>query len=81
MLMNEAGICVSTGSACHSGTHEASPTLRAMKVPYTTAQGSIRFSLGRYNTNEEIDRTLEILPGIVSRLVEMSPYDVELKAL
>jgi cysteine desulfurase len=81
MLLNEAGICVSTGSACHSGTHEASPTLRAMKVPYTTAQGSIRFSLGRYNTSEEIDRTLEILPGIVSRLVEMSPYDKELQGL
>ena len=81
MLLDEAGICVSTGSACHSGTHEASPTLRAMNVPYTTAQGSIRFSLGRYNTEEEIDRTLEVLPGIVSRLVEMSPYDAELKAL
>lgn len=81
MLLNEAGICVSTGSACHSGTHEASPTLRAMNVPYTTAQGSIRFSLGRYNTAAEIDQTLAILPGIVSRLVEMSPYDAELKVL
>jgi len=80
MLLNEAGICVSTGSACHSGTHEASPTLRAMNVPYTTAQGSIRFSLGRYNTEEEIDRTLLVLPGIISRLVEMSPYDAELKS-
>ena len=81
MLLDEAGIYVSTGSACHSGTHEASPTLRAMNVPYTTAQGSIRFSLGRYNTEEEIDRTLEVLPGIIGRLVEMSPYDAELKAL
>lgn len=81
MLLDEAGICVSTGSACHSGTHEASPTLRAMNVPYTTAQGSIRFSLGRYNTDEEIQQTLELLPGIIGRLMEMSPYDVELKAL
>jgi cysteine desulfurase len=81
MLLDEAGICVSTGSACHSGTHEASPTLRAMNVPYTAAQGSIRFSLGRYNTEEEIDHTLAVLPGIISRLVEMSPYDAELKAL
>jgi len=81
MLLDDAGICVSTGSACHSGTHEASPTLRAMKVPYTTAQGSIRFSLGRYNTDEEIECTLRVLPGIISRLVEMSPYDAELKAL
>jgi cysteine desulfurase len=81
MLLNEAGICVSTGSACHSGTHEASPTLRAMNIPYTTAQGSIRFSLGRYNTEVEIEQTLSVLPGIISRLVEMSPYDAELKAL
>jgi len=81
MMLDEAGVCVSTGSACHSGTHEASPTLRAMNVPYTTAQGSIRFSLGRYNTEEEIEQTLEVLPGIISRLVEMSPYDAELRAL
>lgn len=81
MLLDEAGICVSTGSACHSSTHQASPTLRAMKIPYTTAQGSIRFSLGRYNTEEDIDLTLAVLPGIISRLVEMSPYEAELKAL
>jgi len=52
-----------------------------MNVPYTAAQGSIRFSLGRYYTEAEIDYTLEILPGIISKLVEMSPYDKELKAL
>jgi len=76
-----AGICVSTGSACHSSTHESSPTLRAMDIPYTTAQGSIRFSLGRYNTDEEIDRMLEVLPSIVRKLAEMSPYAKELRAL
>jgi cysteine desulfurase len=81
MLLDEAGICVSTGSACHSGTHQASPTLRAMSVPYTAAQGSIRFSLGRYNTEADIEHTLNILPGIIARLAEMSPYDKELKAL
>jgi len=81
MLLDEADIYVSTGSACHSGTHQASPTLRAMNVPYTTAQGSIRFSLGRYNTDEDIEQTLDVLPGIISRLMEMSPYDAELKAL
>src|SRR5882724_11608808 len=79
--LDTAGICVSTGSACHSATKESSPTLRAMNVPYTAAQGSIRFSLGRYNTEEEIDRTLAILPEIIGKLVEMSPYDKELKAL
>ncbi len=79
--LNEAGICVSTGSACHSTTHESSPTLKAMNIPYTAAQGSIRFSLGRYNTLEEIEYTLKVLRGIVKRLAEMSPYDKELRAL
>jgi cysteine desulfurase len=79
--LDNAGICVSTGSACHSTTKESSPTLRAMNVPYTRAQGSIRFSLGRYNTEEEIDHTLNILPEIIGKLVEMSPYDKELRAL
>jgi cysteine desulfurase len=79
--LDEAGICVSTGSACHSTTKQSSPTLRAMNVPYTAAQGSIRFSLGRYTTEPEIDRSLEVLPGIISKLVEMSPYEKELKAL
>jgi len=75
------GICVSTGSACHSTTHESSPTLRAMNVPYTTAQGSIRFSLGRYNTEAEIETTLGVLPEIVAKLAAMSPYDEELAKL
>jgi cysteine desulfurase len=79
--LDQAGICVSTGSACHSTTHESSPTLRAMNVPYTTAQGSIRFSLGRYNTSQEIGQTLDVLPGIIQKLVKMSPYDKELNAL
>jgi cysteine desulfurase len=76
--LDEAGICVSTGSACHSTTHESSPTLRAMNVPYTAAQGSIRFSLGRYNTDDEIEITLSILPEIIAKLAEMSPYQEEL---
>ncbi len=79
--LDQAGVCVSTGSACHSTTKQSSPTLRAMNVPYTAAQGSIRFSLGRYNTEEEIDHTLAVLPEIIGKLVEMSPYDKELKAL
>jgi cysteine desulfurase len=79
--LDKAGVCVSTGSACHSTTKESSPTLRAMNIPYTAAQGSIRFSLGRYNTEAEIDYTLKVLPGIIGKLVEMSPYDKELEAL
>ena len=79
--LDKAGVCVSTGSACHATTKESSPTLRAMNVPYAAAQGSIRFSLGRYNTAAEIDHTLRVLPEIVDKLVEMSPYEKELKAL
>lgn len=74
--LDREGICVSTGSACHSTTKVSSPTLRAMNVPYTAARGSIRFSLGRYNTEAEIDRTIEVLPGIIQKLAEMSPYAV-----
>ncbi len=79
--LDHAGICVSTGSACHSTTHESSPTLRAMNVPYTAAQGSIRFSLGRYNTDDEISTTLDILPEIIAKLTAMSPYQEELARL
>jgi cysteine desulfurase len=79
--LDAAGICVSTGSACNSDRHEASAVLSAMNVPYTAARGSIRFSLGRYNTGEEIDRTLQLLPGIIDQLIEMSPYETELRAL
>jgi cysteine desulfurase len=79
--LDQAGICVSTGSACHSTSHESSPTLRAMNVPYTAAQGSIRFSLGRYNTDEEIDITLSVLPEIIAKLAAMSPYQEELARL
>ena len=78
--LDQLGICVSTGSACHSTTHESSPTLRAMNVPYTAAQGSIRFSLGRYNTDDDVETTLNVLPGIIEKLAAMSPYDEELHA-
>jgi cysteine desulfurase len=75
--LDAAGICVSTGSACNAESHEASAVLRAMNVPYTVARGSIRFSLGRYNTESEIDYTLEVLPRIIKRLAEMSPYEIK----
>lgn len=78
--LDQLGICVSTGSACHSTSHESSATLHAMNVPFTAAQGSIRFSLGRYNTDDEVETTLNVLPGIVEKLAAMSPYDKELHA-
>lgn len=80
MHLDAAGVCVSTGSACNSDSHEASAVLSAMNVAYTAARGSIRFSLGRYNTAEEIEQTLALLPGIIDKLIKMSPYQEELKA-
>jgi cysteine desulfurase len=74
LMMNELGICASSGSACTSGSLEPSHVLRAMGVPFTAAHGSIRFSLGIYNTDEEIDFIVEKLPPIIERLRNMSPF-------
>ncbi|MFN2578399.1 MAG: cysteine desulfurase family protein [Pyrinomonadaceae bacterium] len=65
MQLDAKGICVSTGSACHSGSTSGSAVLRAMRVPDAVAGGSIRFSLGRYNTIDEMELTLSVLRGIV----------------
>jgi cysteine desulfurase len=70
--LDDEDICVSTGSACNSESRTASPVLQAMNVPYSKAMGSIRFSLGRANTEQEIDIVLERLPGIIEELNEMS---------
>jgi cysteine desulfurase len=67
------GICVSTGSACTSGSLEPSHVLTAMGLSAEIAHGSVRFSLGRDNTQEEIDYVLEVLPNVVNRLRAMSP--------
>jgi cysteine desulfurase len=77
LLLNEKGICASSGSACTSGSLEPSHVLRAMGVPFTCAHGSIRFSLSRFNTDEEIDLIIEDLPPIIHRLREMSPFGRE----
>lgn len=74
LMMDELGICASSGSACTSGSLEPSHVLRAMGVPFTAAHGSIRFSLSIYNTEEEIDFIIEKLPPIIERLREMSPF-------
>ena len=72
--LNGFGICASSGSACTSGSLEPSHVLRAMKIPFTAIHGSLRFSLSRYNSEEEIDFVLEVLPGIVANLRKLSPY-------
>lgn len=74
LMMNELGICASSGSACTSGSLEPSHVLRAMGVPFTAAHGSIRFSLSVYNTEEEVDFVIEKLPPIIERLRQMSPF-------
>ncbi len=68
-----AGICVSTGSACSSSNLQPSHVLLAIGLPPERAHGSLRFTLGRWTTEEEIERVLEILPGIVAKLRAMSP--------
>jgi cysteine desulfurase len=74
LMLDEYGICASSGSACTSGSLEPSHVMRAMGVPFTAAHGSIRFSLSVYNREEEIDKVIEVLPPIVDRLREISPF-------
>jgi cysteine desulfurase len=77
LLMDQHGICASSGSACTSGSLEPSHVLRAMGVPFTAAHGTIRFSLSIYNTEAEIDTIIKTLPPIVERLRQMSPFWAE----
>lgn len=72
LLMDEMGICASSGSACTTGAVEPSHVLKAMDVPPEIAHGSIRFSLSRYTTKEEINLLLEELPPIIQRLSNLS---------
>jgi cysteine desulfurase len=74
LLLDRHGICASSGSACTSGSLEPSHVLRAMGVPFTAAHGSIRFSLSRFNTEDEVDFTIEKMPEIIHRLRELSPF-------
>jgi cysteine desulfurase len=74
LRLNEDNICASSGSACTSGSLEPSHVLRAMGVPFTAIHGSVRFSLGMYNTDEDIDIVLERMPKIIKELRELSPY-------
>ena len=73
LLLSEKGICASAGSACSSGSLEPSPVLQAMGIDPKVAHGAIRFSLSRYTTASEIDRALDVLPGVVERLRMVMP--------
>ena len=74
MHMDIHGICASSGSACTTGSLEPSHVMRAMGVPYTAAHGAIRFSFSRYNTQEDVDAVVEVLPGIIEKIRAISPY-------
>lgn len=74
LLLNKLGIAASSGSACTSGSLEPSHVMRAMGIPYTAAHGTIRFSLSRYNTAEEVERVIAAVPPIIAQLRQISPY-------
>mgnify|MGYP003335092221 CR=1 FL=1 len=77
----QAGICASSGSACTSGSLEPSHVLKAMGTPFTALHGSIRFSLSRYTTEEEIDYAIEKIPAVIEKLASFSPFQDELEEL
>ncbi len=74
LMLDQFGICASSGSACTSGSLEPSHVLRAMGVPFTAAHGSVRLSLSRYNTEEEIDYAIQKIPPIIEKLRKLSPF-------
>ncbi len=79
--LSDFGICASSGSACTSGSLEPSHVLKAMGVPFTALHGSIRFSLSRYTTENEVDYVNEKMPSIIEKLAGISPYQDELDVL
>ncbi len=72
--LSDLGICISTGSACASGSLDPSHVIRAMGVPFIAVHGSVRFSLSRYTTEEEVDYVLEKLPPVIKKLRDLSPF-------
>lgn len=76
--LDELGICASSGSACTSGSLEPSHVLRAMKTPFTSLHGSIRFSLSRFTTEEEIKYVVSVMPNLIKKLAKISPFQKEL---
>ena len=81
LYLNDLGIYASSGSACTSGSLDPSHVLRAQKVPFTSLHGSIRFSLSRFTTEDEIDYAIEKVPEVIRKLAKMSPFQAELNAM
>ena len=81
LYLNDLGICASSGSACTSGSLDPSHVLRAQKVPFTSLHGSIRFSLSKYTTEEEVDYAIEKVPEVIRKLAKISPFQKELSEL
>ena len=79
--LSELGICASSGSACTSGSLEPSHVLKAQGIPFSALHGSIRFSLSRFNTMDEINKVVEIIPDVIEKLNNISPFQKELKEL
>jgi cysteine desulfurase len=73
MLLDQAGICASSGSACTTGSLEPSHVLTAMGCSAARARGSLRFSLGKYNNEDDVDHFLGELPGIIEKLRKFAP--------
>ncbi len=73
MLLSNEGLCASSGSACSSGSLEPSHVLQAMGIDPVVAHGAIRFSLSRFNTDDEVDQALRIVPSVIQRLRELAP--------
>jgi cysteine desulfurase len=79
--LSDMGICASSGSACTSGSLEPSHVLRAMNVPFTAIHGSIRFSLSKYTTEKDIDYVNSVIPSVIERIRNLSPYQDEFAEL
>jgi len=69
--LSDVGICASGGAACASGSQEPSHVLKAMGIPAPIALGEVRFSLGRFNTDADLDRLFQILPGALRKVAAL----------
>ena len=79
LYLDDNGICASSGSACTSGSLDPSHVLLAIGLPHEVAHGSLRLSIGEYNTMEQIDHIIEVVPQVVEKLRNMSPVWDELE--